>query len=158
MKKSTISSEKITLPILSSIRSKFGVMAIMQRKFTKFVLNNPAESERISIGELTVQADIKSDSSMVRSYRMSAIFGYQPYTATPPNEIGDVSFFDAYGGTGSMEDVKRMIYKRAIRAFHANSLILRGKFHFYCQFLAQINPIIKKIKKGGTRIARLSIA
>jgi RpiR family transcriptional regulator, carbohydrate utilization regulator len=115
--------EKINLPILSLIRSKLGVMTPTQRKIAEFILNKPAEAVKMSISELTSQAGLKSESSVVRFYRTLGFSGYHTFKVTLATEIGGSSFYHTYEDiyfTDSIEDVKRKIFTGAIQTFHEN--------------------------------------
>jgi DNA-binding MurR/RpiR family transcriptional regulator len=111
------------LPVLSLIRSKLGIMTPTQKRIAEFIIKNPAQAVRMSISELASEAGLKSESNVVRFYRILGFSGYHNFKVTLATEIGGSSFYHTYEDilvSDDIETVKQKIFKGSIQTLHEN--------------------------------------
>lgn len=124
---SEITSEQTNLPVLSLIRSKFGIMTPTQKKIADFILGNPKRAVKMSISELAAEAGLRSESSIVRFYRTLGFSGYHDFKVVLATEIGGSSFYHTYEDIYIDDDiglVKDKIFRGSIQTLHDNLTML----------------------------------
>jgi DNA-binding MurR/RpiR family transcriptional regulator len=112
-----------SLPILSLIRSKLGIVTPTQRRIAEFIIKNPAKAVKMSISELALEAGLKSESNVVRFYRTLGFSGYHNFKVTLATEIGGSSFYHSYEDiliSDDIETVKQKIFKGSIQTLYEN--------------------------------------
>jgi len=77
----------------------------------------------MSISELASEAGLKSESNVVRFYRILGFSGYHNFKVTLATEIGGSSFYHTYEDilvSDDIETVKQKIFKGSIQTLHEN--------------------------------------
>jgi len=110
-------------PVLSSISAKMDNMTKMQVKIAKYVQKNPHQVVKLTISELAAVTGLKSESAIVRFYKVLGFSGYHEFKVSLATEIAGKSFYHTYSdltGNDTIEDVKDKIFNGIIRTLHEN--------------------------------------
>ena len=116
--------------ILSTIRRKYDTLTKMQQKIADYILKNSQKVIRMSISELAEATKNKSESSIVRFYRVLGFGGYHDFKVALATEIAGKSFYHTYSEltkNDSIKDVKTKIYNGIVKTLHENFNILRDE-------------------------------
>ena len=111
------------IPILSLIRSKIPIMTPVQKKIADFIINKPSNAIKMSMSQLTQEAGLRSESSVVRFYRTLGFTGYHDFKVTLATEIGGSAFYHTYEdifASDDVESVKQKIFNGTIQTLHEN--------------------------------------
>lgn len=117
------------LPVLSLVRSKTNEMTPQQKRIAEFVLARPGDVIRMSLSQVAAETGVKSESSIVRFYRLLGFSGYHDFKVTLATEIGGNSFYHSYEDVYAGDDVstvKEKIFKGAIRTLQDNLQIVQN--------------------------------
>ena len=67
------------MAVLATIRMKLKDLTLMQQQIAQFILGQPKEVINMSITQLAEATGVKSESSIVRFYRILGFSGYHDY-------------------------------------------------------------------------------
>lgn len=115
------------ISILASIRKSEKSMTPIQKQIAHFILKNPAKVIKMSISELAMEAGTKSESSIVKFYRVLGLSGYNDFKVTLAAEIAGKSFYYSYEDitiNDDIETIKQKIFQGAIKTLHENIIAL----------------------------------
>lgn len=115
------------IPVLATIRAKLPDMTGVQQRIGRFVLSNPERSFNLSISELARETGAKSESTIVRFYRLLGFTGYHDFKVTLATEVAGNSFYHSYEDVTDMDDVaaiEKKIFHGAIRTLDDNLRLL----------------------------------
>ena len=115
--------ENNPIPVLTLIRSKIPIMTPTQKKIANYIINKPADAIKKSISQLTQEAGLKSESSVVRFYRTLGFSGYHDFKVTLATEIGGSAFYHTYEdifASDDIETIKQKLFSGTIQTLHEN--------------------------------------
>jgi len=105
------------------ITEKYSGMTASQKKIADYIRKNPEAPIRSSIVELASKIGVKSESSIVRFYRLLGFSGYHDFKVTIAQQIAGQAFYHSYEDIGSEDSpglIKRKIFHGAILTLQAN--------------------------------------
>jgi DNA-binding MurR/RpiR family transcriptional regulator len=111
------------LPVISLIRTKMGIMTKSQRRVAEYIISKPADVTKMSISQLATETGLKSESSVVRFYRILGFTGYHDFKVTLAKEIGGSSFYHTYEDIvigDDVQTVKSKLFNGAILTLREN--------------------------------------
>jgi RpiR family transcriptional regulator, carbohydrate utilization regulator len=111
------------LPVLTMIRRKRGEMTPTLQRIADLIVKRPAEAIKMSISQLAMETGTKSESSVVRFYRILGFSGYHDFKVTLATEIGGESFYHTYEDISPADDIgsiTRKIFNGTIQTLHDN--------------------------------------
>lgn len=114
-------------PVLAIINEKYDELTKMQQKIADYIRKNTSESVRMSISDLAEATGNKSESSIVRFYRILGFSGYHDFKVALATEIAGKSFYHTYSElteTDSVTTVKEKLYNGIIKTLHDNYNLL----------------------------------
>ena len=117
-----------TKPVLSAINAKLGEMTKMQGKIAKYVLKNPQQVVKMTISDFAAVTGNKSDSAIVRFYKVLGFSGYHEFKVSLATEIAGKSFYHTsveLSDSDSVHEVKEKIYNGLIKTLHDNYDLIR---------------------------------
>ena len=117
-------------PVIPTIREKLKDMTPVQQKIAKFILKNPEEAFKMSITKLANSTGIKSESTLVRFYRLLGFSNYHDFKVTLATEIAGKSLYHAYEDIIESDDVaevKKKVFQGSIRGLQENLAYLEDK-------------------------------
>lgn len=123
LKKEIISAQIKSVPVISTIQRKFKRMTPIQRKIAKFILSQPSRIVKMSIIQLAMETGARSESSIVRFYRILGFTGYHDFKVALATEIAGKSFYYTYDDITIKDDIKTIkqkIFKGAMNTLHEN--------------------------------------
>lgn len=109
--------------VLPTIRRTLKEMTPSQKQIARFVLENPTKAIKMSISRLALETGIKSESSIVRFYRLLGFSGYHDFKVTLATEIAGKSFYHSYEDITINDDlptIKEKIFQGAMKVLHEN--------------------------------------
>jgi len=109
--------------VLRTIRSKFNQMTQIQQQIARYILDQPVRVIKMSISELTKATDAKSESAIVRFYKMLGFAGYNDFRVDLATEIAGKSFYSTYDDITANDDVqviKEKMFQGTMRILHEN--------------------------------------
>ena len=118
------------MSVLKTIRGRIDEFTRTQRKIGEFVLQNPEQAFKMSITELTHKTGTKSESTIVRFYRLLGFESYHDFKVTLATEIAGNSFYHTYEEITSEDNVsmvKKKIFEGATKTLHRNLMHLNDK-------------------------------
>lgn len=122
-----IPGESPAIPVLATIRARMPEMTGAQQKIARYVLDNPQRSFKLSISDLARETGAKSESTIVRFYRLLGFSGYHDFKVTLATEIAGNSFYHTYEDVIESDDVgtiETKIFQGAIRTLDDNLRLL----------------------------------
>jgi len=115
--------------VLNRIRSKMDEMTVVQKQIAKYILENANEVINMSISELSQKVGVKSESSIVRFYRILGLSGYHDFKVTLATDIAGSSFYKSYEDITIEDDITTItekFFQSAVQAFTLNMRTLPG--------------------------------
>lgn len=115
--------QKASGPALISIRKALKDMTPAQQQIAHYILGHPAEVIKMSISQLAMETGTKSESSIVRFYRLLGFSGYHDFKVTLATEIAGKSFYHTYEDITISDDlktIKEKIFQGAMKTLHEN--------------------------------------
>ncbi len=115
-------------PVLSLIRINLNKMTPKQKHIAQYILKQPQKVIKISISQLASESGAKSESSVVRFYRLLGFSGYHDFKVSLATEIAGKSFYRTYEDITENDDVetiKRKIFQGAIKTLDENLSVLK---------------------------------
>ena len=115
------------IPIISSIRRALKQMPPTQKKIANYIIKNPQKVIKISISQLAMESGAKSESTVVRFYRLLGFSGYHDFKVSLATEIAGKSFYYSYEDITEEDDIntiKRKIFQGAIKTLDENQAVL----------------------------------
>jgi RpiR family carbohydrate utilization transcriptional regulator len=112
-----------TRSTLSLIRSKKKELSASQTRLADLILKKPTEVIKMSISQLAAEAGLKSESSVVRFYRLLGFSGYHDFKVTLATELGGKSFYHTYEDILPADDISaitRKIFNGTIKTLDEN--------------------------------------
>jgi len=109
--------------VLPTIRKTLKEMTPSQKQIAQFVLENPAKAIKMSISQLAMETGTKSESSIVRFYRLLGFSGYHDFKVTLATEIAGKSFYHSYEDITINDDlptIKTKVFQGAMKILHEN--------------------------------------
>lgn len=109
--------------MLHTIRTKFKQMTNIQRQIAEYVLANPDSVINMSISQLTVASDAKSESAIVRFYKALGFSGYHEFKVNLATDIAGKSFYKVYEDITVDDDinmVKEKLFQGTMRILDEN--------------------------------------
>jgi DNA-binding MurR/RpiR family transcriptional regulator len=113
--------------IISSIRRALKKMPPTQKKIANYIIKNPQKVIKISISQLAMESGAKSESSVVRFYRLLGFSGYHDFKVSLATEIAGKSFYFSYDDITEDDDInaiKKKIFLGAIKTLDENQAVL----------------------------------
>ncbi len=133
-------------PVLSMINAKIHDMTAKQVKIARYVQKNPNQVIQLSISDLAAVTGNKSESAIVRFYRVLGFSGYHEFKVSLATEIAGKSYYHTYSeltANDSTHDIKDKIFNGLIKTLHENfSLIDEETLDKAVQMLLQAKRII----------------
>jgi len=117
------SDNKVSIPTLSLIRNKIPTLTRLQKNIAEYIISNPTKVIKMSISQLTQEAGLKSESSVVRFYRALGFSGYHDFKVTLATEIGGSTFYHTYEdifASDEIESIKQKIFQGTIQTLNEN--------------------------------------
>lgn len=114
-------------PVLAKINEKYDELTKMQQKIADFIRKNSAQAIRMSISDLAEATGNKSESSIVRFYRILGFSGYHDFKVALATEIAGKSFYHTYSElteNDNVSNVKEKLYNGIIKTLHDNFNLL----------------------------------
>ena len=114
-------------PVILTIKARLDDMTKMQVRIAQFVLKNPQKVIKLSISDFAAETGAKSESAIVRFYRVLGFSGYHEFKVSLATEIAGKSFYHTYSELtrgDSVHDVKEKIYNGIIKTLHENYTLL----------------------------------
>lgn len=118
-----LSSSQVQTPVLQTIRSKFHQMTQTQQQIARYILDQPARVLRMSISELMQATNVKSESAVVRFYKILGFSGYNDFRVDLATEIAGKSFYATYDeitATDDVETINTKMLQGIMRILHEN--------------------------------------
>lgn len=119
---------KGNIPVLPTIRANLENMTGTQRRIGEYILRNPRSCMKMSISQLAEATGARSESTVVRFYRLLGFAGYHDFKVTLATDIAGKSFYHSYEDITRDDDVaaiKEKISQGASRAIHESFSMLR---------------------------------
>ncbi len=113
--------------VLRRIRSKFQQMTRNQQQIARYILDQPARVLKMSISQLTKVTNAKSESAIVRFYKVLGFSGYNDFRVDLATEIAGKSFYHTYDDItkdDDVETVKEKMFQGTMRILHENMTAL----------------------------------
>ena len=110
-------------PVLSAIHNKFDEMTKMQVKIAKYVQKYPNQVVKFSISDFAAATGTKSESAIVRFYKVLGFSGYHEFKVALATEIAGKSYYHTYSeltDSDGIHDVKEKIFNGLIKTLHEN--------------------------------------
>lgn len=111
------------VPLLRQIEERMSDMSDVQRNIGRFILENPEEAFRISITKLAHRSGAKSESTVVRFYRLLGFESYNDFKVTLATQIAGNTFYftnEQITRDDSVGEVKLKMFNGAIAALRTN--------------------------------------
>jgi len=115
------------IPVLRTIRGKFSQMTPIQQQIARYILDQPARVIKMSISQLTRATEAKSESAIVRFYKVLGFSGYHDFKVNLATEIAGKSFYYTYEDiteNDNVETVKEKIFQGTMRILYENIMTL----------------------------------
>ncbi len=109
-------------PVFNLIRSKIEEMSATQKKMAHYILENANEVINMSISELSQNVGVKSESSVVRFYRLLGFNGYHDFKVTLATDIAGTSFYKTFEDItmdDHIKDVMEKFFRSAAQTFES---------------------------------------
>ncbi|GAK50474.1 transcriptional regulator, RpiR family [Candidatus Moduliflexus flocculans] len=109
--------------VLQAIRTKLPEMTQAQQQIARYILAQPARVLKMSISELAQATDTKSESAVVRFYKVIGFSGYNDFRVDLATEIAGKSFYYSYDDMTASDDVgtvKEKMFQGIMRMLHEN--------------------------------------
>ena len=122
-----ISLDQGQLFVLRTIRSRFNQMTPTQQQIARYILDQPARVLKMSISELTKATGAKSESAIVRFYKILDFSSYNEFKVDLATEIAGKSFYSTYDDItedDDVETVKEKMFQGTMRILHENMTAL----------------------------------
>lgn len=116
--------------IFSIIFEKKDTFTKMQKKIADFVNKNPSKVVRMSISEFADATGNKSESSIVKFYKILGFNGYHDFKVALATEIAGKSFYHTYSELtkdDNISDIKNKIYNGVVKTLHNNFNMLNDE-------------------------------
>jgi DNA-binding MurR/RpiR family transcriptional regulator len=126
LKKKFLQSE-YNIQVISSIRRALEKMSPIQKKIANYVIKNPQRVIKASISQLAMESGAKSESSVVRFYRLLGFSGYHDFKVSLATEIAGKSFYYSYDDiteNDNIDAIKEKIFQGAIKTLDENQAVL----------------------------------
>jgi DNA-binding MurR/RpiR family transcriptional regulator len=127
VKKKNFLQNEGAIPIISSIRRALKTMPPTQKKIANYIVKNPQKVIKISISQLAMESGAKSESTVVRFYRLLGFSGYHDFKVSLATEIAGKSFYYSYDDITEDDDtsaIKKKIFLGAIKTLDENQAVL----------------------------------
>jgi RpiR family carbohydrate utilization transcriptional regulator len=114
-----------TVPVLNIIRRKSPKMTPLQRNIAEYILRQPEKVIKMSITRLADETGVRSESSIVKFYRILGFSSYHDFKVTMATELAGTSFYHTYEditAEDGIEDIKRKIFLGAMQTLRENLL------------------------------------
>ena len=108
------------------IRAKMEEFSNVQKKTAEYILENANKVIKMSISELAQSVGAKSESSIVRFYRILGFSGYHDFKVTLATEIAGSSFYTSYEDITIQDDITTITEKFFRSAAHVFTTNLRS--------------------------------
>jgi RpiR family transcriptional regulator, carbohydrate utilization regulator len=118
-----LKTENNPIPVLTLIRNKIPIMTPTQKKIADYIISKPSDAIKKSISQLTQEAGLRSESSVVRFYRTLGFSGYHDFKVTLATEIGGSAFYHTYEDiypSDDIESIKQKLFNGTIQTLHEN--------------------------------------
>jgi len=133
-------------PTIQKIRDLYGTMTRTQKKISDLILDNPSIVLKSSITELCNMAEVKSEASMVRFYRVLGFNGYKEFKIQMAQELADRTFYHSYEDINiddSPSEIKDKIFRSSITTLNTNMhLDNEIAYEQACDMILHANRII----------------
>ena len=119
-----------SVPVLAIINEKYDELTRMQQKIADYIRKNSSEVIRMSISDLAEATGNKSESSIVRFYRILGFSGYHDFKVALATEIAGKSFYHTYSElteNDNVSTVKEKLYNGIIKTLHDNFNMLNDE-------------------------------
>jgi DNA-binding MurR/RpiR family transcriptional regulator len=116
-----------TVHVISAIRRALKKMPPTQKKIANYIIKNPQRVIKVSISQLAMESGAKSESSVVRFYRLLGFSGYHDFKVSLATEIAGKSFYYSYDDITENDDIdaiKQKIFQGAIKTLDENQAVL----------------------------------
>ncbi len=117
-----------TVPVLNLMRRESSRMTPLQRKIAEYVVGRPEKVIKMSITQLAAETGVRSESSIVKFYRLLGFSSYYDFKVTLATELAGTSFYHTYEditSEDSIEEVKRKIFLGAVQTLRENLLAVK---------------------------------
>jgi enoyl-[acyl-carrier-protein] reductase (NADH) len=104
-------------PTLTLIHQNYSDMPRGQQRIADFVLKSPSSVVKCSISELAQQTGSKSESSIVRFYRLLGFKAYKDFKIKVAQELASKTFYHSYEDISAQDtprEIKRKIFNGAM--------------------------------------------
>lgn len=111
------------MAVLATIRMKLKDMTLMQQQIAQFILGQPKDVINMSITQLAEATGVKSESSIVRFYRILGFSGYHDFKVNLAAEIAGKVFYHTYSDiteNDNINTIKQKIFQGAMQALQDN--------------------------------------
>lgn len=111
-------------PVIATIRSKYDSMTPAQQTIADFILAQPDRAFKMSISELAGETGTRSESTIVRFYKLLGFSGYHDFKVNLATEIAGSSFYHSYEDITADDDVPavtRKLFQGAVNTLRDNA-------------------------------------
>ena len=113
--------------VLSAINAKLDEMTKLQKEIARYVKKEPQNVLRMSISDLASASGSKSESAIVRFYKVLGFSGYHEFIVTLATEIAGKSYYQAYSDLTEKDtthDVKEKVFNGLVKTLHENYTLI----------------------------------
>lgn len=113
-----------TISFLPALQREFSSLSKAQQRIANFILQHPEETVRSSISQLAAATNTKSESGIVRFYRMFGFAGYNDMKVSLAMELAKHAYYRPHEditACDSVGEVKNKIFNGAIRNLQRNA-------------------------------------
>lgn len=113
--------------VLSAINVKFDQMTKMQMAIARYIKKDPQRVLQMSISDLASASGSKSESAIVRFYKVLGFSGYHEFKVSLATEIAGKSHYHAYSDLTEKDtthDVKEKLFNGLIKTLHENHTLI----------------------------------
>ena len=110
-------------PVLAEINSKIEEMTKIQVMIARYIKKHAQEVIKMSISELASITGAKSESAIVRFYKVLGFSGYHEFKVALATEIAGKSYYHTYSeltDSDTVHDVKEKFFNGLIKTLHEN--------------------------------------
>lgn len=114
-------------PVLTAINARIEDMTKMQVKIARYVQKNPHKVVKLSISDFAAVTGSKSESAIVRFYRVLGFSGYHEFKVALATEIAGKSYYHSYSeltDSDTIHDIKEKIFNGLIKTLHENYTLI----------------------------------